>query len=51
MLSVNQNPEQIARDAINAQLRSAGWAVQSKSAIDFRQAEGQAIELLARVRA
>ncbi|HEX2852983.1 MAG TPA: DEAD/DEAH box helicase family protein [Opitutaceae bacterium] len=39
----NQNPEQIARDAIDAQLCSAGWAVQSKDAIDFRAGEGQAV--------
>ncbi len=39
----NQNPEQIARDAIDAQLRAAGWAVQSKDSINFRDGEGQAI--------
>ncbi len=27
----NQNPEQIARDAIDVQLAAAGWTVQSKS--------------------
>ncbi len=41
--SPNQTPEQIARDAIDAQLRAAGWAVQSKSAINFREKEGQAV--------
>jgi type I restriction enzyme R subunit len=39
----NQNPEQIARDAIDRQLRAAGWAVQSKEAIDFHAGEGQAV--------
>ncbi len=39
----NQNPEQIARDAIDAQLRAAGWAVQDKDAIDFHAGEGQAV--------
>jgi type I restriction enzyme R subunit len=39
----NQNPEQIARDRIDAQLRAAGWAVQDKDAIDFNEGEGQAV--------
>lgn len=39
----NQNPEQIARDAIDAQLRSSGWAVQNKDGIDFHAGEGQAV--------
>lgn len=39
----NQNPEQIARDAIDAQLRASGWAVQAKDAINFHEAEGQAV--------
>jgi type I restriction enzyme R subunit len=39
----NQNPEQIARDRIDAQLRAAGWAVQDKNAIDFNEGEGQAV--------
>ena len=42
-MSPNQNPEQIARDAIDAQLRSSGWAVQSKDAIDFNSGQGQAV--------
>ena len=41
--SQNQNPEQIARDAIDSQLRSAGWAVQDKNSFDFNSGEGQAI--------
>lgn len=39
----NQNPEQIARDKIDAQLRAAGWAVQDKKAIDFNVGGGQAV--------
>jgi len=39
----NQNPEQIARDAIDAQLRRAGWVVQHKSAIDFGAGLGVAV--------
>lgn len=42
-MSVNQTPEQIARDAIDAQLRTSGWAVQDKDAINFHEAEGQAV--------
>jgi type I restriction enzyme R subunit len=41
--SPNQNPEQIARDAIDAQLRAAGWAIQAKDAIAFHAGEGQAV--------
>ena len=40
-MSDNQNPEQEARDRIDAQLRAAGWAVQKK--IDFAQGKGQAV--------
>lgn len=39
----NQTPEQIARDAIDAQLRASGWAVQDKNAINFHEGQGQAI--------
>ncbi len=39
----NQNPEQQARDAIDAQLRASGWAVQDKTTINFSQSAGQAI--------
>jgi len=41
--SINQNPEQIARDAIDAQLRVCGWDVQSKHAISFNAGVGQAV--------
>lgn len=37
----NQNPEQKARDRIDALLRAAGWAVQKK--IDFSAGSGQAV--------
>ena len=40
-MSDNQNPEQHARDRIDAQLRAAGWAVQKK--IDFSAGAGQAV--------
>lgn len=40
-MSENQNPEQQARDRIDAQLRAAGWAVQKK--IDFSVGAGQAV--------
>lgn len=40
-MTVNQNPEQQARDRIDAQLRAAGWAVQKK--IDFSAGAGQAV--------
>ena len=33
----NQNPEQIARDNIDAQLAMCGWVVQAKSKIDLEQ--------------
>ena len=32
---VNQNPEQKARDEIDAQLEKAGWVVQNKKKINF----------------
>lgn len=40
-MTENQNPEQQARDRIDAQLRAAGWAVQKK--IDFSAGLGQAV--------
>lgn len=39
----NQTPEQIARDRIDEQLRTSGWTIQDKTAIDFNVGEGQAI--------
>jgi type I restriction enzyme R subunit len=40
---VNQNPEQKARDVIDAQLKKAGWAVQDKKKINFAAAPGVAV--------
>lgn len=39
----NQNPEQIARDKIDGQLRASGWAVQNKSELDPTAALGVAV--------
>jgi len=39
----NQNPEQRARDRIDAQLRSSGWAVQSLAALNPSAARGVAV--------
>lgn len=41
--TVNQNPEQIARDQIDAKLAEAGWCVQDKSKIDFNAGQGVAV--------
>ena len=43
MPQLNQNPEQIARDQIDAMLRLAGWHVQSKNEIDFSVGFGIAV--------
>jgi len=42
-LPLNQNPEQIARDAIDRQLIECGWAVQEKARIDWQSAKGIAV--------
>jgi type I restriction enzyme R subunit len=42
-MSVNQNPEQIARDRIDALLGASGWAVQDKKAINFNVGLGIAV--------
>jgi len=39
----NQNPEQIARDRIDALLNASGWAVQGKKAINFNAGLGIAV--------
>ena len=39
----NQNPEQIARDNIDVQLRACGWVVQKKSEINLAANDGVAI--------
>ncbi len=40
----NKNPEQIARDAIDARLRASGWAVQNNRQIDHAAADGIAVK-------
>ncbi len=42
-MSENQNPEQQARDRIDAQLRAAGWVVQAKNKVNFGAALGVAV--------
>lgn len=39
----NQNPEQKARDQIDAQIRASGWVIQNANAIDFNEGQGQAV--------
>ena len=41
--SMNQNPEQIARDKIDSLLEQAGWKIQSKNKIDFSAGLGIAV--------
>ena len=43
MTNINQTPEQIARDEIDARLAAAGWSVQPNKAIDHTLAKGVAI--------
>ena len=40
---VNQNPEQIARDQIDALLSASGWRVQDKNRINLSDGQGQAV--------
>ena len=40
---VNQNPEQKARDQIDALLAQAGWVVQDKKKINFSVSNGVAV--------
>lgn len=42
-MTLNQNPEQIARDQIDAQLTAAGWVVQAKKKINFSAGLGVAV--------
>ena len=42
-MTVNQNPEQKARDNIDKLLLQAGWAVQNKNRINLDQGTGQAV--------
>lgn len=39
----NQNPEQLARNQIDAQLRACGWAIQDKNAFNPNEGGGQAV--------
>jgi type I restriction enzyme R subunit len=41
--SINQNPEQIARDQIDKRLEAAGWQVQDKSSLNPHAALGVAV--------
>lgn len=43
MTSINQNPEQMARDEIDKQLKRAGWAVQKKTRINLNEKLGVAV--------
>lgn len=38
--SINQTPEQNARDKIDTMLRQSGWAVQDKDKINFNASPG-----------
>jgi len=40
---MNQNPEQIARDSIDRQLRTCGWIIQNRSGINLNEGPGIAI--------
>lgn len=42
-MTSNQNPEQKARDNIDALLKQAGWAVQDNKKIDLNAGLGQAV--------
>ncbi len=41
--TINQNPEQIARDHIDQQLKACGWIVQSKKQINLGASLGVAV--------
>src|SRR5688572_13956399 len=43
MVEKNQNPEQVARDQIDARLAEAGWKVQSRGELDFDAGFGIAV--------
>jgi type I restriction enzyme R subunit len=42
-MTPNQDPEQIARDTIDALLKDSGWSVQSKNRFDPNDGPGQAV--------
>lgn len=43
MPTANQNPEQIARDQIDARLAEAGWCVQTMKSLDWSAGQGVAV--------
>ena len=40
---LNQNPEQLARDRIDADLHRCGWVIQKKNQINLKAASGVAV--------
>jgi len=42
-MSINQNPEQKARDNIDKQLHQAGWTIQNKNQLNLNIGTGQAV--------
>jgi len=42
--TINQNPEQIARDSIDKMLRDAEWSIQSKNKVDLSASQGVAVK-------
>lgn len=44
MATENKNPEQFARDAIDARLAASGWVVQPRTAIDHGAGQGLAVK-------
>ena len=45
-MTANQNPEQKARDHIDALLSQAGWSVQHNKKIDLNAGLGQAVGVM-----
>ena len=43
MTTINQNPEQKARDKIDRMLEASGWCIQEKKKIDFNAGLGIAV--------
>ena len=43
LAAANQNPEQLARDGIDAKLLEAGWSVQTKATLNFGAGPGIAV--------
>ncbi|MCK5069374.1 MAG: hypothetical protein KAR01_02490, partial [Desulfocapsa sp.] len=42
-ITINQNPEQLARDKIDTMLCDAGWVVQSKKHVNLAEGKGVAV--------